>query len=82
MKRVWICAVLASLFFVLGLYFFVGVIQAGSFDGIGGYTHERAMFNANYWGSRAMGSFFVALIFGVASIIGWIRQRKSRRSAA
>ena len=81
MKKVWICAALAGLFSLLGSYFFIGVIQAGSFDGIGGYTHERAMFNADYWGNRALGSWFAAVVFGSAAIIGWVRQRKSKRSA-
>jgi hypothetical protein len=82
MKKVAVFSMLAGLFLLVSLYCAAGLIQAGSFDGVGGYTHERAMFNADYWGFRALGSLFVALAFACGAIFSWLRHRRSRRSSS
>jgi hypothetical protein len=66
--------IITILFFVASAYSMLGLLMVASLSGAPNYSHERAQFNANLWGSLTAVFFILG---GFSAFVLW-RNRKRR----
>jgi cell division protein FtsW (lipid II flippase) len=75
MKRKIALCTITVLCFMASAYSLMGLLMVASLSGAPNYSHERAQFNANFWGSSTI--IFLLLGF-MLSFFTWRYLRKLR----
>ena len=68
--------VITILLFLASAYSLLGLLMVASFSGDPNYSHERARFNGNLWGSLTLMFFFLGAL---SAFVIW-RNRKRQLS--